>query len=305
MPFQYRKLADSLYEQSSEQLLFSDEDALQDQTGKGSELIRTQRMVFQWNRAHCTTHHCVAPVFDRFPVYKSEVHDNFTIYWPGDKPSIFQQPPSPEVDEAWDRISSTESIALSAEEVRRIGYDPAATWPAPESDFGEDVYYGVLDVFHQLHCLNNLRKTTWPEYYGDMRKKMIHTPINWDHHLTHCTYVLMRSITCHADLEVLVGQKFAGWPGLNLNFGSTKMCRNFDEILKWKEDHTIRQTGPWTEYPDRPIIEQSPEGILTPYGNHLGIEDWAESQGISLAIPSGLEWQPNKSHGSEKAQVQQ
>jgi hypothetical protein len=86
MPFQYRKLADSLYEQSSEQLLFSDEDALQDQTGKGSELIRTQRglhaglwedikrhwlaitlvagnvllflstvgMVFQWNRAHCS-----------------------------------------------------------------------------------------------------------------------------------------------------------------------------------------------------------------------------------------------------------
>lgn len=43
MTFQYSKLADSLYDQSSEQLLFSDEDAVQDQIGKRSELIRTQR----------------------------------------------------------------------------------------------------------------------------------------------------------------------------------------------------------------------------------------------------------------------
>lgn len=43
MSFQYRKLADSLHERSSEQLVFSDEDAVQDQTGKSLDYIRTQR----------------------------------------------------------------------------------------------------------------------------------------------------------------------------------------------------------------------------------------------------------------------
>ena len=27
-------------------------------------------------------------------------------------------------------------------------------------------YITALDVFHQMHCLNNLRKAVWPEYYG-------------------------------------------------------------------------------------------------------------------------------------------
>ncbi|KAH8703975.1 hypothetical protein BGW36DRAFT_355361 [Talaromyces proteolyticus] len=241
-----------------------------------------------------------SPLYDRLNIYRSEVHNNFTIYWPDNKPSIFQQRPSPEVDKAWERISSTESIALNADEVRRIGYDPAATWPAPKAEFGEGVYYGVIDVFHQLHCLDILRRTAWPEYYGDMRKNKKYTPIKWEDHLLHCTYVLMRSLTCHADMEVIIGQKFEGWPGLNLNFASTKQCRNFEEILEWKEANTIHQRTPWSVYPEEPIIEQSPEGVLTPYGNHMGLEDWVNSQGIELEIPSGLEWQPTKSNYHER-----
>ena len=27
-------------------------------------------------------------------------------------------------------------------------------------------YITALDVFHQMHCLNNVRKAVWPEYYG-------------------------------------------------------------------------------------------------------------------------------------------
>lgn len=175
-----------------------------------------------------------------------------------------------------------------------MGYDPDTVWPAPADEFGEGVYFGVLDVFHQLHCLDMLRRTAWPSYYGDMREKKKNTPLKWEDHLLHCTYDVMRSIMCHADVEVIVGQKFKGWPGLNLNFASTKKCRNFEEILDWKETNTIHQKAPWSEYPDRPIIEMDPEGILTPYGDHSGLEEYAASHGIDLDVPDELEWQPHE-----------
>lgn len=183
---------------------------------------------------------------------------------------------------------------MSTEEVRALGYDPDTVWPAPADEFGEGVYFGVLDVFHQLHCLDMLRRTAWPSYYGDMREKKKNTPLKWEDHLLHCTYDVMRSIMCHADVEVIVGQKFKGWPGLNLNFASTKKCRNFEEILDWKETNTIHQKAPWSEYPDRPIIEMDPEGILTPYGDHSGLEEYAASHGIDLDVPDELEWQPHE-----------
>ncbi|OKL58748.1 hypothetical protein UA08_06302 [Talaromyces atroroseus] len=236
-----------------------------------------------------------SPVYDRLHVYRSEVRHNFTNYWPDNNPSIFQQMPSPEVDEAWFRASRQHSIALSADEVRRLGYDPATVWPAPKDEFGEGVYYGVIDVFHQIHCLNALRQTAFPQYYGDMREKNKHSPLKWDDHLLHCSYAVLRSLMCHADLEVIVGQKFTGWPGLNMNFASTKQCRNYEEILEWKEANSIiPHETKWTEFPDQPIIEMDPEGVLTPYGNHLGLEDYALSQGIELDIPPELAWQPKK-----------
>ncbi|CRG87888.1 hypothetical protein PISL3812_04909 [Talaromyces islandicus] len=245
-----------------------------------------------------------SPVYDRLHVYRSESRHNFSNYWPDNNPSIFQQYPSPEVDDAWDRISRQDSISLTADEIRRIGHDPATVWPAPKNEFGEDVYFGVIDVFHQIHCLNALRQTAFPKYYGDIREKRKHNPLKWDDHLLHCTYTVLRSLMCHADLEIQVGQKFTGWPGLSMNFASNKQCRNYEEILNWKEANVIvPKLSNWTEYPDRPIIEMDPEGVMTPYGNHLGLEDWAISQGIELDIPPDLAWQPTKllSHMNEEA----
>lgn len=40
---------------------------------------------------------------------------------------------------------------------------PNKTVPVP----GDEEYYIVgLNVFHELHCLNNLRMLVWPEHYG-------------------------------------------------------------------------------------------------------------------------------------------
>ncbi|KAF3484390.1 uncharacterized protein GIQ15_03714 [Arthroderma uncinatum] len=238
-------------------------------------------------RAMCSEKQSSAysPIFDRLDIHRSPVHFNDT-FWPDDPPSIFQQRPSPEVDKAWHRLSSLESIGLSVDEVRRLGYDPATVWRAPKDQFGEGVYYGHINVFHQIHCLDLLRSTAWPAYYGDLREKAKDIPLGWDDHLLHCQFILLRALLCHADIEVTVFQKFKGWPGINANFASTKMCRNFKDILEWKEANELKTKGEWTEYPDHPIVEVDPEGVLTPYGNHDGLKEWMAREGkpINSAI---------------------
>ncbi|KAH8691327.1 hypothetical protein BGW36DRAFT_431876 [Talaromyces proteolyticus] len=258
-------------------------------------------MISKLNASRCSEKErsSYSPIYDRLDIYRSESRHNFTNYWPDNKPSIFQLPPSPAVNEAWSRISNQDSIALNADEVRRLGYDPDTVWPAPKDEFGEDVYYGVVDVFHQIHCLNVLRQSANPAYYGDLGEQTKHTPLKWEDHMLHCQYAVLRGLMCNADIEVIVAQKFRGWPGLNINFASTKKCRNFEDILNWKEENSIVSKAPWSEWPDRPIIEQDPEGVLTPYGNHLGLEDWAYSQGIELKMPEDLSWQPTKHQHKE------
>jgi hypothetical protein len=72
--------------------------------------------------------------------------------------SEYQGRPSAELDRAWyrlymhmNRIPEHQAAQLSN-----------ATIPIPD----DPGYYGVIfDVFHNLHCLDELRKHIWPDHY--------------------------------------------------------------------------------------------------------------------------------------------
>jgi hypothetical protein len=86
---------------------------------------------------------------------------NSTLWGMDETTSIYIQNPSPEVDAAWDYISSEAGsiITINSEEVRRLGRDPATIVKAPEDwGFGTDAFPAQIDVFHEIHCLNMLRK---------------------------------------------------------------------------------------------------------------------------------------------------
>jgi hypothetical protein len=192
---------------------------------------------------------------------------NFT-FWPEDPPSIFHLPPSPEVDKAWDKLTESESIPISRDEVRRLGYDPRTVWPYAKEDAGEDAYFGLIAFVHQAHCLNLFRQAAFPAYYGDMREKYKGSKFPFETHLLHCQNILIHTILCHADVEITIFQKFKGFRGPDANFGLDMQCRNYEDILEWKAKHEIHPSGPFIDWPATPIIESDPEFILTPKGSH-------------------------------------
>ncbi|KAI4157982.1 MAG: hypothetical protein LQ342_007842 [Letrouitia transgressa] len=96
-----------------------------------------------------------------------------------------------------------------------------------------------LDVFHQLHCLNTLRKRLRPERYdgkGDSGKtKDVATGMkHWDH----CVESLRQSLLCSADLSAVSWHwsKEQGWrTGTNEH-----VCRKWENVMMWAEKHRRR-----------------------------------------------------------------
>jgi len=66
---------------------------------------------------------------------------------------------------------------------------------------GENKYMAQIDVFHQLHCLNSLRKLVYPEYYN-WTTENAHHPELWYIHNNHCIDILMQNIMCNANTDL-------------------------------------------------------------------------------------------------------
>ncbi|KAJ3994953.1 hypothetical protein F5050DRAFT_387911 [Lentinula boryana] len=140
---------------------------------------------------------------------------------------IYDRPPSPEVDAAWDGLYE---FALTKVPRNEAILMPNRTYPI----LGEEDHYMIaLDVFHQLHCLNEMRKAMYPEYYP-ITGEGIHTP-----HMQHCISSLRQSITCSADITPIVWQWSNKSQAAKERSDVVHTCRNFEKIKDWAEDRFV------------------------------------------------------------------
>ncbi|KAF9257637.1 hypothetical protein L218DRAFT_879031, partial [Marasmius fiardii PR-910] len=147
----------------------------------------------------------------------------------GDK-TKYMGPPSAEIDKAWDDLYSFGVSKIRKSEADQL---PVKTVRIPSDP---EHYILQLDVFHQLHCLNMLRKIIHPEYYGHHLATGDDTQETADEHLSHCIEHLRQGIICHSDVSTIVWR----WiPERNRTMGILDLphqCRRFDRIQEWAKD---------------------------------------------------------------------
>lgn len=73
--------------------------------------------------------------------------------------------PSPELDALWDHVVDAAGVDLIGHEADMVR---GKTRQRPSGE-----YISGLDVFHQLHCLNKIRQSFYPDYYHDPDGKVI------------------------------------------------------------------------------------------------------------------------------------
>ncbi|KAM7191738.1 protein of unknown function (DUF3328) domain containing protein [Rhypophila sp. PSN 637] len=153
----------------------------------------------------------------------------------------------PSVDRAWDSIANdVADIMITEEERQKLGLSPDSL-KIQNPKTGEWGYRAGIEVFHQLHCLNLLRQVIYKkEYYG--QKELGGDVGDADSaedlfgHVDHCIEALRENLMCQGDVSVFTFKMFpeledegieGNWPDFSINH----MCRNFEAIKQWNNDH--------------------------------------------------------------------
>jgi hypothetical protein len=155
--------------------------------------------------------------------------------------------------------------------ISKISHSEAKLLPHPTLAIpGTQDYLVQLDVFHQLHCLDDLRKMLYPERYpglDELRDALTgaidrdaHAFLHWDH----CIDALRQTIMCHADVSPVSWR--VNIPGNHMvipQLATTHTCRNFTLVQEWAREHSA---GEW-EYR---VEDWELEGVLRAAGFDQG-----------------------------------
>ncbi|KAJ6519390.1 hypothetical protein C8R45DRAFT_1204574 [Mycena sanguinolenta] len=153
--------------------------------------------------------------------YKSvKFHSGF-----GSDLPIYDQDPSDEVDKAWEslygfaysKIPRSQAIRLANKTYPILGDNPTT-------------YMLALDVFHELHCLDEIRKAMYPDYYESSFPMA--TP-----HMRHCISSLRQSLMCTADISTIVWQWSEKSQAAKERSDILHTCRDFTKIQEWGKQH--------------------------------------------------------------------
>ncbi|ESK86693.1 hypothetical protein Moror_10940 [Moniliophthora roreri MCA 2997] len=143
-------------------------------------------------------------------------------------PDPWSQPLSDELDEAWEGLYNDFGISEVPESIARQLAN--RTDLIPSNVTADGVYRITLDVFHQLHCLNTIRKALHPERYPNVTR----------HHQDHCINSLRQSLQCHSDVSTLVFQEMEDTGDIEPRFNIAHSCRNFRKLQEWALEHKAR-----------------------------------------------------------------
>lgn len=182
--------------------------------------------------------------------------------------SIYRDGPSPQADVAWDELAAEayEVILVNSSTLTRAGYKPEHYFRAPDSwktlaptASDEDLFPVQIDVFHQIHCLNAVRKQMHYDYYfADKYGSDGPDDMHWMH-MRHCLHMVLQSLTCSAAVDLVPHRWVENDDVPFAQFGISKQCRNFDKLRQWNQENAIKDVRAiWphdkTDMPDNAFV---------------------------------------------------
>ncbi|GAP92147.1 putative tat pathway signal sequence [Rosellinia necatrix] len=181
----------------------------------------------------------------------------------------YRGPPTPELEKAWDQLWNLGGFEVPVDGPGRLGKSTEGL-----ARVGKDEsrgYVGMIEAFHQIHCLNLIRQYTWRDYYkenleewlneGDHRQ-IVDLNITSYHstghhsdwvgdrlHVDHCIETLRLQLMCNADTTpMLVFEDHTVAAGSKADFNIHHKCRRWDNLIEWQRLHTIEKSASgWKE----------------------------------------------------------
>ncbi|KAH8678362.1 hypothetical protein BX600DRAFT_507313 [Xylariales sp. PMI_506] len=112
-------------------------------------------------------------------------------------------------------------------------------------DVETGLYTAQVTMTHDLHCLNMLRKSGYPEYYPEMQTETLRG------HLDHCIDALRESIMCAGDMTLIPVVWSANRNWIIPNFKTSHTCRDPNTLLTWAQSRDAEDPKKFVETSER------------------------------------------------------
>ncbi|KAL1986125.1 hypothetical protein VTN96DRAFT_6777 [Rasamsonia emersonii] len=204
-----------------------------------------------------------SPVTKDINTHLHLVRNNGTLDWP----SIYRGPPSPELDAAWSHIAYDMGVVgVPEEEALKAGLRKGDV-RIPPGYKNSGYYMASLEVTHQLHCVNFLRKAAWLNYpyYKDKGWEFSDPPDELERHLYHCIEILRQMLMCNADPGLIGYRWVRGREGHPYPYMNTPhKCRDFQGMLDWAYENMVSEDADKMVYspgPDEVVWDHDPSYV--------------------------------------------
>ncbi|KAJ9606918.1 hypothetical protein H2200_008929 [Cladophialophora chaetospira] len=146
--------------------------------------------------------------------------------------------PDDETDRRWQDLYNDYATSVISEEEAKNLITPTLRIP------GTAKYLVQLDVFHELHCLNDMRKLLYPERFDGIQNLTaangtVNRDTNMFRHWEHCVDSLRQTLMCHADVSPIpfhINRPMDS--GIFPRLATTHTCRNFTKVQEWAREHS-------------------------------------------------------------------
>ncbi|KAE9377295.1 hypothetical protein N431DRAFT_542655 [Stipitochalara longipes BDJ] len=147
---------------------------------------------------------------------------------------------SNETEEMWNWVTVDIGDQMITPEELKLVNKPETSIKTKDPKTGKEGYRIGLEVFHQLHCLNLIRKSTFREYYDGKDDFAGKDEKTIRGHLDHCLEMLRMNIMCQVDIGVITFHELADKPGDPWpDFSTLHVCRDFDAVRSWAIENTV------------------------------------------------------------------
>ncbi|RDW64608.1 hypothetical protein BP6252_10259 [Coleophoma cylindrospora] len=135
-------------------------------------------------------------------------------------------PPTVELDAAWEELLKGRYINVTEEEAEMAFGKPHGLYNHPGLG-----YLVGLDVYHALHCIDELRRALDRDHYYNKQTKHAYPERA---HRDHCIDHLRQQLMCHADLTPIPVIWYEGHGRSFVQSDVVHTCRNWDLVQEFK-----------------------------------------------------------------------
>ncbi|KUI53434.1 hypothetical protein VP1G_00904 [Cytospora mali] len=181
-----------------------------------------------------------SPIHDLVDLEMHPIKVNGSLFMPSE-PSIARAMPNNASDEMWDEIELTRILPVTKADIIKMGKDPSTAVKLEDNlwGLGDDAYATIVDVYHQLHCLNSLRQIAYGKHYGMVMGNTEGEPTLKEIHINHCVDILYQALVCSGNVNLItmhwVETQQHPFPDMSVN----RQCINFDKLTKWRKESTV------------------------------------------------------------------